>query len=391
MAVLQTHNGYYLWKYIPSAPAAGIFAALFLIATAAHAWRIHTTKAKFCIAFTVGCFLEFVGYCARASASNKTGKLMPYIIQNLFILISPALFAASIYMTLGRIIRSINGEKYSLIRVNWLTKTFVIGDVLSFLVQGGSAGLMINTSTAKMGQDIVVAGLCIQIIMFGLFVVVALIFQSRMRSNPTPASYHPEIPWKQSLNMLYIVSVLIMIRSIFRVVEFVMGYDGYPLTHEWTLYIFDSVLMVTVTAIFYWRYPSDLQNTKGESDFFAKFKDVRRPRTYPCEKGLSTLDVGTKIILETINALIESIQKDVMEIHEKIGVSDTRKAVMKTARGDINEVPTKLTTTPNIPRGLDEESLAQWIQRYINFFGALMSIATTIFLSGLAQYPAFGQ
>lgn len=131
MAALETHNGFYLWKYVPSIAAAGIFAALFIMATFAHFWRIHTTKSKFCMPFAIGCFcksefntqssltnratVEFVGYCARASAHSKTGKLMPYIIQNLLILVAPALFAASIYMTLGRIMRAVKGERLSLV------------------------------------------------------------------------------------------------------------------------------------------------------------------------------------------------------------------------------------------------------------------------------------
>jgi RTA1 like protein len=102
---------------------------------------------------------------------------MPYIIQNFFILVAPALFAASIYMTLGRIIRAVKGESLSLVRINWLTKTFVIGDIMSFLVQGGSAGLMFSSSTVNIGQAMVVAGLFIQIIMFGLFALTAVIFQ----------------------------------------------------------------------------------------------------------------------------------------------------------------------------------------------------------------------
>jgi hypothetical protein len=59
----------------------------------------------------------------------------PYIIQSTLLLIAPALFAASIYMELGRVIVLVRGEKFSLIRVRWLTKIFVGGDVLSFLMQ----------------------------------------------------------------------------------------------------------------------------------------------------------------------------------------------------------------------------------------------------------------
>lgn len=65
--------------------------------------------------------------------------------------------------------------------------------------------------------------------------------------------------WKQSLNMLYAVSALIMVRSIFRVAEYVMGSEGYLLQHEWTLYIFDALLMALVTVIFFLRYPDHLE------------------------------------------------------------------------------------------------------------------------------------
>lgn len=63
--------------------------------------------------------------------------------------------------------------------------------------------------------------------------------------------------------MLYTVSALIMIRSIFRAVEYLMGTGGYPLMHEWTLYCLGSVLMFGATVVFFLRYPSEL---KGRGD-----------------------------------------------------------------------------------------------------------------------------
>ncbi|KAF4160172.1 hypothetical protein CNMCM8927_002652 [Aspergillus lentulus] len=267
MTELQSYKGYYLWHYVPSKAAAVIFALLFLAATLYHVWKIWRMKTYFCTCFALGGFFEFVGYCARASAHDKTGRMMPYCIQSVFILLGPALFAATIYMVLGRIIRAVRGEQYSLIRINWLTKVFVTGDVLSFVVQGGASGMMVQSSLADLGNKIVVGGLLIQVVMFGLFLITAIVFQSRMRRHPRGLSTSVDIPWKSHLRTLHVVGLLIMIRSVFRVAEFVMGNDGYLLKHEWTftLLVLAKIVFADFSThslttcddgIFYWFDPN---------------------------------------------------------------------------------------------------------------------------------------
>ncbi|KPM36697.1 hypothetical protein AK830_g9860 [Neonectria ditissima] len=259
--VEPTKGGLYLWRYHPNKGAAVLFLLLFLATFLYICWKIFKTKAKFCIAFAVGCFFEVVGYGARISAGSKTGKLMPFVIQNMFILVAPALLAASVYMTLGRIITSIRAEKHSMIRPKRLTKTFVTGDILSFVIQGGASGLMVvqKPGLSIWGERMVIIGLLVQVIMFALFAAIAVVFHRRMRRNPTTDSFDGLIPWESALHMLYAVSLLIMVRSIFRVVEYAQGQGGYSLMHEWTLYIFDSLLMFIVAVLFGWRFPSDLE------------------------------------------------------------------------------------------------------------------------------------
>lgn len=203
--------------------------------------------------------VEIIGYGARIGSHNDTGKLMPYCIQAVFILLAPALFAASVYMVLGRIIRSVSAERHSVIRINWLTKTFVFFDVLTFVIQAGGSGMMVNNDLTKIGENIVIAGLVIQVLSFSLFILTAVVFQIRMYRDPTSQSLDPMHPWRHHLRSLYAISGLILIRSIFRVVEYIMGNDGYPLTHEWTLYIFDSVPMFVAMVIFAIWYPGDLK------------------------------------------------------------------------------------------------------------------------------------
>lgn len=292
MAELKTlAGGYRLWWYLPSVPAAALFVALFTIITAAVIWRMVKTKTWFVSVLVIGGFcksrikpspsclgkkerckdrftvlianttmlqtVEIIGFAARIPAREQTDKLMPYIIQNIFILLAPALFAASIYMVLGRIIVRIKGEAHSVVPVRWVTIIFVTGDVLSFLVQGTAGGLMATQGNMTLGENIVIGGLFIQIVVFGFFIITSFIFQRRMTRHPTPEAQNPASGWKKDLNMLYTVSVLIMVRSVFRVIEFIMGYEGYLLQHEWTLYVFDAVLMFFVMVIFFIRYPAE--------------------------------------------------------------------------------------------------------------------------------------
>lgn len=176
----------------------------------------------------------------------------------MFILLGPTLFAASIYMTLSRIIQRIEGEHLSVIRISRLTKTFVWGDVISFLVQGNSSALSV-LGYPQWAKVCVVGGLAIQLISFTIFWITAIIFAKRIHRSPTSESMKDTVPWKQALHMLYVVSILILIRSAFRIVEYIMGNDGYPLTHEWTMYIFDSCPMAIVMVIFLIWYPNQLK------------------------------------------------------------------------------------------------------------------------------------
>ncbi|KAG5655089.1 hypothetical protein KAF25_000212 [Fusarium avenaceum] len=261
--VEPTKGGVYLWRYLPSAVAAILFLILFLGSFLFISWKIWRTRTWFCIAFATGCFFQMLGYGIRAGARNKTNKIMPYAVQNMLILVAPALFAASIYMILGRIIRGLNADRHSLLKPAKLTRTFVLGDVLSFMIQGGGGGMSAiqNPTLVEWAERLVIFGLVVQIVIFGLFCVVSLVFHRRMLRTPTAESIGTIIPWESTLYMLYGVSLLIMVRSIFRVIEYAQGYNGYALSHEWTLYVFDTVLMWLVTVIFAWRYPSHITTT----------------------------------------------------------------------------------------------------------------------------------
>jgi hypothetical protein len=62
---------------------------------------------------------------------------------------------------------------------------------------------------------------------------------------------------------LYGVSALVIVRSVFRLIEYAGGEDGYLLSHEWPLYAFDTLTMLAVAVIFFYVYPSNIVKDKG--------------------------------------------------------------------------------------------------------------------------------
>jgi RTA1 like protein len=115
-------------------------------------------------------------------------------------------------MILGRIIRLTDGESHSLIKTKWLTKLFVLGDVLSILAQSGGmyyrlqarprdrktcanilqGGTMLakakDPDAVKLGEHIISGGLFIQVVFFGFFVIVAGVFHYWISLHPTTRS-----------------------------------------------------------------------------------------------------------------------------------------------------------------------------------------------------------
>lgn len=126
------------YYYDPSLAAAVVFASLFAITTILHLVQLIRKRTWYFIPFVIGGIFETIGYIGRIISAKQTPNwtLNPYIIQTLLLLIAPALFAASVYMILGRIVRLVDGARHSIIPVQWLTKIFVATDVISFLMQG---------------------------------------------------------------------------------------------------------------------------------------------------------------------------------------------------------------------------------------------------------------
>ncbi|KAF4468838.1 hypothetical protein FALBO_4249 [Fusarium albosuccineum] len=108
-----------------------------------------------------------------------------------------------------------------------------------------------------LGDHVIIGGLVFQLIIFGVYVVTA--WQFNIVFGKDTAATRTTIAWQASIYMLYATSIMVMVRNVFRVVEYAMGSDSYLFTVEWDVYVFDAVLMAVTMALFLWYYPSQLK------------------------------------------------------------------------------------------------------------------------------------
>ncbi|KAF4179333.1 hypothetical protein CNMCM8694_008129 [Aspergillus lentulus] len=282
------------YYYAPSGAAAGIFTALFCLSTMLHLYQLVRTRTWFMIPFAVGGILETIGYVGRILSSTQTPNWTkgPYIIQSALILIAPAFLAASIYMTLGRIIEMLHMQRYSIIPLRFLTKVFVAGDVLSFMMQASGAGIMVkDSSDPKTGEHIIVGGLWVQIIFFGLFIITAIIFELRISTNAISKSTAMSRVLRGHMNALYSTSALILVRSVVRVIEYMTGYDSYLMRHEVFIYVFDATLIFLAMVIPHLVHPSEINCHLGRGDKYSvwaiKTRKFMQPPTTVMEMAVN--------------------------------------------------------------------------------------------------------
>jgi hypothetical protein len=97
----------------------------------------HSSVSCYSLLLTLPLIVEVGGYTIRSLAHSNQSSIPIFIVQTILLLVAPALFAASIYMLLGRLVTLTKGNAMSLVRATWLTKIFVGGDIFSFLLQSG--------------------------------------------------------------------------------------------------------------------------------------------------------------------------------------------------------------------------------------------------------------
>jgi hypothetical protein len=204
---------------------------------------------------------EAFGYYGRAWSHESRTNIGSWALQEMLIMCAPPLIAATVYMVLGRIIRSFDAEHLSSMRVKWLTFVFVMNDVLTFCTQIGGAGVQV-TGDAKImdiGKKVVLAGLIFSLVVFALFIYITAKFHRRLQQMPTPLINHnPNLHWQRYMVAIYVSCFALMLRNLVRTIQFGAGRTAQVNTKEAYIYVFDAFLMFLAMLVLIVYHPGRL-------------------------------------------------------------------------------------------------------------------------------------
>lgn len=240
-----------IYGYVPSFALCILAIILFTLSAVLHLVEALRHRTYYFLPLTFACLLETLGYVFRAlSARQDPYNIIDFIVQYFCIVTAPVFISASIYVCLSRLITWADrhgfsaphrgSEKKRGLR-RWLHPKgilwgFVTCDVISTVIQVAGAALIGSKeskhTSATVPNNILLAGLAFQTFAFTIFLVLLATFRfslARARNN----NMHDVARTKDAfLVALAVASLLIYLRTIFRLAETSQGVFGYLSRHE---------------------------------------------------------------------------------------------------------------------------------------------------------------
>jgi len=150
-----------------------------------------------------GCAMEIVGYGSRTVSTQNTFIVIAFILNYFFIVTAPVFFTAALYLSLSIAARRRNATSILPIRPRLLVIIFVVIDVVTTALQVlGAAFIGVSESaradgetpfiTTKAANDILLAGLAVQNASFLVFLILLAVVAIRNRKLK-PAHTHTDV------------------------------------------------------------------------------------------------------------------------------------------------------------------------------------------------------
>lgn len=195
---------------------------------------------------------EVIGWTARLWSSKNPLNLNPFLMQISSTIIAPTPLIATNFLILSRIIGRL-GPQYSRLSPKLYSIIFCGADLIALTVQavGGAkaSDAASNGQNADDGGHIMLGGIFFQMAALTLYTILAAEFLYRYNMNkplrPTDAG-----PGKLTMRLrlqligLGIMTFFIFIRSVYRTIELIDGWDGVIISTQWYFNVFDGAMIL---------------------------------------------------------------------------------------------------------------------------------------------------
>ncbi|KAK0538031.1 hypothetical protein OC834_000603 [Tilletia horrida] len=247
--------------YAPSVPGNIAFGVLYGIACVGLYVNLIRRRDWWALCLPIGATFQCAGFFLRLPLRSNPGSLGLYIIQDFCIVLSPACYFAFSYIIFGRFSYNLQHdatllkrkEKITLLNPRLFGRVFIISDVTTFLIQAGGGGMQTAPSLSDIGSKIFLAGIILQGLSYIIFL--GCCFYTQYIVTPRGASSHALHKNIQKLFLvLYLASIWIIVRSVYRTIELAQGFRGYLITREVYFFLLDSLplLLCLLTWIIVW-------------------------------------------------------------------------------------------------------------------------------------------
>ncbi|KAG8927882.1 hypothetical protein FRC03_011467 [Tulasnella sp. 419] len=256
------------YNYIPTTWVCALFIALFSLTAIGHLGQSLYYKIYWLIPTMVACALcETIGWSGRLWSSKNPALRDPFLMQITTTIIAPSFMTAAMFIILGQII-SFVGTEYSRLKPRTYSIIFITADVLALTIQAAGGGIASSAEDddphgAERGAQIMVGGIIVQMAAVTIYALLALeyfirVYQNRPLRPRSPAADGPTFE-KAAMSTvtpkirlmiigLAISTVFIYVRSVYRTIELLDGWNGSIISNQLLFNLLDG--MPIVVAMF---------------------------------------------------------------------------------------------------------------------------------------------
>jgi len=220
-----------IYGYTPNYPLTIFAATIFSVSFIIHVYQIYRYRTWYFVTVPIGLLLEILGYIFRSFSAHKDPyNVLDFVLQYFFIVTAPVFLTAGIYAVLSILIAR-TGAQYSLLSPKAVLGIFITSDAVTTIIQIAGAALIgsaeSNDKSPQTGQRILTIGLAIQVLITFVFWILLISFLYKSR----------DVLWARKDKKLFLISfiaatLLVYLRTCFRLAEVAQGVKSYLFTHE---------------------------------------------------------------------------------------------------------------------------------------------------------------